>query len=324
MNDTNLLTYQAAYQQSAFFQLPESGFLRIAGEGRLDFLQRQTTNQVGDLGPGKTVLTVLTSATGRILDVLCLIHLAESIGAITLPGFGARTARFLRSRIFIMDKVTVEDASASFAQIDLLGPEAGAVLEHLGFASIPQAGEVVMVYIGQAEVSLIAMDHSIGLGYRLLIPAEVVQAAQDALHEAGAVALDEETYHILRVEAGLPGAGFELTEDYTPLETGLQGAVSTSKGCYTGQEVIARQINYDKVTQHLTGLKLSSPAEPGDRAWAEGKAVGTITSFALSPRWGAIALAVVKRPFQQPGTLLAVGQPLEETSSAQVVSLPRS
>jgi folate-binding protein YgfZ len=101
----------------------------------------------------------------------------------------------------------------------------------------------------------------------------------------------------MRVEAGLPAAGAELSEDYTPLEAGLAAAISSTKGCYTGQEVLARQITYDKVTQHLCGLRLTRRAQPGGRVWApDGSPVGRVTSAATSPRFGEIALAVVKRP----------------------------
>jgi folate-binding protein YgfZ len=324
MSNLNLSPYQAAHQSAAYYLVPESGILHIAGESRLDFLQRQTSNDVRDLRPGKTVLTVLTSPIGRILDVLCLLQQGEMIEALTLAGYAAKTTQFLRSRIFFMDRVTVEDASLSLAQIDLLGPEAGQVLKRLGIPSIPQAGELAAGSLGQAELRLIRLEQYFGLGVRVLVAAQAASTLQKALDETGAVALDAETYHILRVEAGLPGAGFELVQDYTPLETGLQAAVSTSKGCYTGQEVLARQINFDKVTQHLAGLRLTAPAQTGERVWAEGKVIGAITTFAQSPRLGAIALAVVKRPYQEVGTRVVVGEGVDGASTAQVVSLPFS
>src|SRR5690606_39681801 len=114
--------------------------------------------------------------------------------------------------------------------------------------------------------------------------------------DAGAVPLGEEAYDVLRVEAGLPASGTELTEDFTPLETGLAYTVSTSKGCYTGQEVLARQINYDKVSRQLVGLRLKEPAPAGSAVRAEGRPAGTVTSVVLSPEHGWIALAVVRRP----------------------------
>jgi folate-binding protein YgfZ len=137
--------------------------------------------------------------------------------------------------------------------------------------------------------------------------------------------LEDEDYSILRIEAGLPAAEAELSEDYTPLEAGLQSAISSTKGCYTGQEVVARQLTYDKVTQHLCGLRLEQRTQPGERLWAaDGSRAGKITSAASSPLFGEIALAVVKRPFHQPGERLGVGETLETSAQAQVVALPFS
>jgi folate-binding protein YgfZ len=145
------------------------------------------------------------------------------------------------------------------------------------------------------------------------------------LQDAGAAELSAETWQVLRVEVGLPAASAELVSEYTPLEIGLVEAVAAEKGCYTGQEVIARQITYDKITQHLVGLKLESPAEPGGRLYAEDRPVGTLTSAALSPRFGPLGLAVVRRPFHQLGSLLSLGKPEEGGSQpAQVVPLPVS
>jgi folate-binding protein YgfZ len=138
----------------------------------------------------------------------------------------------------------------------------------------------------------------------------------------GAAALDGVDYESLRVEAGLPAAGHELTETYTPLETGLEAAISDNKGCYTGQEIIARQITYDKVTQHLCGLRLSQPASPGARIWAEEKLAGQVTSITASPRYGPLALAIIKRPYFEPGTAVLVGETIESAIQAQVQALP--
>jgi folate-binding protein YgfZ len=109
------------------------------------------------------------------------------------------------------------------------------------------------------------------------------------------------------VENRLPAPEAELTGDFTPLEIGLEAAVSTTKGCYTGQEVIARQLNYDKVTQHLVVLRMQAPGKAGERAWVEGRPVGLLTSAAQSLRFGPLALAVIKRPYHQPKTGVIIG-----------------
>jgi folate-binding protein YgfZ len=147
------------------------------------------------------------------------------------------------------------------------------------------------------------------LGLRLLVPAQQLTMLKEFLENFKAVEVSSKVYDVLRIEAGIPAAGHELTEDYTPLETGLGATISHTKGCYTGQEVIARQITYDKVTRQLVGLKLVAEADVGDdiRLADTHQAIGKITSAADSPRFGQIALGVIRKPYDQPGTKLLVG-----------------
>jgi folate-binding protein YgfZ len=257
------------------------------------------------------LITVLTSPTARILDVLILFHGENEIGVITLPGYAERTERFLRSHIFFMDKVTITDDSVHWAQIDLVGEQAGKTA-----AALCQSEE----YEGSRYLPLPPI---LGLGYRLLLPQQAAHAARSVLVNAGWVELSTEERHILRVEAGSPAPHSELTEEFTPLEVGLQFAISTTKGCYTGQEIIARQITYDKVTRRLCGVRLDAPAPAGARIWTEdGSPIGILTSFAQSPRFGAIGLAVIKRPYDEAGTKLQIGESLEASAPATAAPLP--
>jgi folate-binding protein YgfZ len=316
--------YQAAIQGAAYSIVSSSGYLRIHGEDRLAFLQRQTSNDLRLAQEGRAVLTVLTTPAARILDVLYVLLEPDALGVITLPGHGESTARYLKSRIFFMDKVTLVEASAELAQIDLMGPQAPGVLAHVGVDLTLQPNQVAgAILSGASSLRALALEPSFGLGVRLLFPSKDIAALQAFLAQAGALQLQDEDYSILRLEAGLPAAGAELSEEYTPLEAGLHVAISSSKGCYTGQEVIARQLTYDKVTQHLCGLRLARRAAPGERLWsANGSPVGRITSAASSPRFGEIALAVVKRPHHDPGSDLWVGEAFETAAQVQVAALP--
>jgi folate-binding protein YgfZ len=297
--------YEAALHQTAYLHQAEAGYLRILGKDRRAFLQRQTTNDVEALSPNRSLTTVLTSATARILDVLTLIEGPEAIRAITLPGRAAATAAFLKGKIFFMDQVQIEDASAKLAQYDLLGPQTPHVMAELGFQPVPVKNERVQGEISGTPVQAINRG---GWSYRLIFPAAVKQEIEEQIEAAGATKLSPESYAVLRVEMGLPEAGHELIEDYTPLETGLEWAISGSKGCYTGQEVIARQITYDKVTRQLVGVELNEPVKPGERiaSLPDGKSIGEITSYARSPRCGHIALAIVRKPYHEPDTEVAV------------------
>ena len=142
------------------------------------------------------------------------------------------------------------------------------------------------------------------------------------LEAAGAGKMVSEAWEIFRVELGLPGPKTEMNEEFTPLEIGLSEAVSDAKGCYTGQEIIARQITYDKVTQHLRVILLDKLLEPGAQIRVEGKKAGVLTSVVESPRFGPIGLGVVKRPYHEEDTLLELETGEGELVPARVLPMP--
>lgn len=320
MNGELSQDYQVALEGVVYYPQPEAGYLRIAGEDRVDFIQRQTTNDIHLLQSPRALLSVLTSPVARILDVFYLLDEVDAIGAVTLPGFAPKTTQFLKSRIFFMDRVTVEDLSQDTAQYDLLGPQAQDLLQRLGIQA-PALNQVSDVEIVGKRLRILAVEGCFGPGYRLLGAKRDGEIVEATLRQSGALRLSPASYEAVRVEAGQPQASKELSEEYTPLEAGLFSAIADGKGCYTGQEIIARQLTYDKVTQQLCGLRLPELRPTGERIYAEGKPAGTLTSFAQSPRFGPIALAILKRPYFQPGTQVALGSPASETG-ATVVSLP--
>lgn len=327
MVSSDLPGYEAALHKTSFYPQPQAGYVLVSGPDRRAFIQRQTTNHIDLLKPGRFLPTVLTSPTARILDVLYLMvadpgSVTETIAMLTMPGRGGITSGFLRDRIFFNDNVKVENASDRVAQIDLIGPQAGHTLNHLGLEKIPEHDQLGEFELSGASVRVLGDGRPTAMGYRLLVPVEAAEVLTEALMDHDIQQLSSVSYLVLRVEAGQPEADYELTDDYTPLEIGLRSTISDNKGCYTGQEVIARQITYDKVTQQMVGLRLKSPIDPGEKVWVEGKAVGVITSAVDSPRFGSIALAVIKRPHNEPGSAVEVGFEFEAGQSAIVTALP--
>ncbi len=310
--------YSAALSGAVYYPLPDCGYLRLQGADRLTYLQRQTSNDLNRLQPERSVLTALLTPTARILDVLRVVHESDqALGVLTLPGRASATARYFSSRIFFRDKVTLTDASSELFQLELFGPTAPDLLERFGLPRMATPDEVKSATIAGVAARVIAQPGFSGLAYRLLAPSAHQARLEAILEDNGALRLTESNYHILRVENGLPGAGFELSAEFTPLEVGLQSAVAEGKGCYTGQEVIARQITYDKITQRLVGLRLGAPVTTGERIWADAKPVGVVTSAVVSPRFGPIALAVIRRPYFQAGSSVIIGN-----NSSVVVDLP--
>ena len=317
--------YQAALDKAIFYTFTGVGMLRLNGPDRRTFVQRQTTNNVNLVLSEYTQTTVLTSPVGRILDVFTLFTEGagddESILLQTLPGRTESTFHYLKSRIFIMDKVTISNHSEGYTHYLLAGPSATAILEDLGLGPIPGMNAVRRAFIQEEAVTLIGKPGFSGTACSLTAPNGVSGWLENAFKQAGAVHLSPESFEVLRVEAGIPAAGHELKEDYTPLEVGLASVVAENKGCYTGQEVLARQVSYDKITRQLAGLRLEVSVPPGSEVFTEGRSVGQITSTVVSPRFGPVALAVIKRPFYESGTPLLAGEK-GQSVAATVCTLP--
>ena len=302
---------------SAVVQMrPDHGVLLLSDSGRADFLQRMTTNAIQALTPGTSTVTVLTSDVARSLFAFTVICRDDDL--LLLPGQGeaaGRTAN-LRSKIFFLDKVQVGDISQHVKRARLMGPEGDEVLARLGF-DLTEADDGA--WRRQGDVTATKQVHFDVPGHELLIPASGLKAFLDQLQEAGATMLQNDAaYQIRRIELGRPVAGSEITDAYNPLEVGLEWTCAENKGCYTGQEIIARQITYDKVTKTLVGLRSEKLLPPGAPVSVEGRAVGTVTSAAISPTSDApIALAIIKRPANAVGTLIEV-----DNGAAEVTALP--
>lgn len=307
------------------YRVPDSGYLNISGDDPIPFLQRQTTNDLRVLQPGRTQITVLTSPTARILDVLTVFYAAEAqsestLGVLTLPQRAAKTEQYLKSRIFFMDRVQIQNRSLEYVQLELNGSSIHELLLHNGLTTLPEIDHIVFHHFGNTPFYMIGQTGFSGKSYRILIATEAVTAFMHWLREVGVEIITPTEWNLLRIEAGLPGAG-EMNEEFTPLEAGLSQFIAENKGCYTGQEVLARQITYDKITRKLVGLRTDDLVQTGDPVALEDKPVGKVTSAAFSPRFGPIALAVIRRPYFKSGTQLWVPSP-QGNISAQVSDLP--
>lgn len=314
--------YTAAKTNAAFYVIQHPGYIRFSGETRRDYLQRQTTNDLDLLSPGRALPSLLTSATGRILERFTLIEEGNAIGMITQPGHGPGLAEYFAKRVFFNDKVVVEDVSEQFAQVELHGPAASELLTKLGFAAAPGLDEIAVTQLDGTDLHALGEEGFAGeLRNLLMLPATHGDLMTSRLLDLS-TQLDFPTREALRIEAGIAGDP-EFQNEYTPFEVGLDRLVSADKGCYTGQEVLARQVTYDKVVRHMVRLKATAPLEPGAAVFAVGenratsKEIGKISSAAHSLQLGHIALAVVRKPHGQLGEQVEVRSP-ESTLLAQV------
>jgi tRNA-modifying protein YgfZ len=303
--------YQIAKTKAGYSTVKSPGYLIVSGPDPIPFLQRQSTNDLRHLEKSLVIDTVLTSPTARVLDVLTVFKEPKAgedplLNVLTLPGRSARTEQYLKSRIFFIDQVQVRNVSQDYTQINIDGPLAAQMLHQAGVEASPGANEQIETWINGAAVRIIGRQGFAGYGYRILTPTNAAELLQRWLISHGFEVIPPALLDLLRIEAGKPGEAVEMTEEYTPLEINLNNFISDKKGCYTGQEVLARQVTYDKITRKLVGIKLMNSVPIGETVAADRKPVGKVTSAAVSPVFGPIALAVIKRPFFEAGTQVAI------------------
>lgn len=300
--------YRAALEQSAMRDEQAAGRIVMRGRDAASLLHRLSTNDIVGLKPGQGTRTVLTTSIGRIIDVLHAYRLDDGLLITTSLHQGSLVYSLLKKNIFFNDQVTLEPAGRTHDQLALYGPEALVVLEQLAGANIPDLSlyHHVEVPLADAAVRVARCAPIGGAGFTLIIPAEHVAAVKTALREAGAQSLSDDVFDTLRVEQGYGVWGREWSQEYIPLETGLLDAISFSKGCYVGQEIIARMESRNRLAKQLRGLRLQQPVTAPGKLEADGKEAGDLTSMVMSPRFGPIALAYVRTAHAAPGSTVGI------------------
>ncbi|MDW8064587.1 MAG: glycine cleavage T C-terminal barrel domain-containing protein [Anaerolineae bacterium] len=290
----------------------------MQGADRLAFLQRMSTNDFSGVQPGMILPTVFTTPTGRIVDWAHAWAIEDEVLLLTSPGASPVLRSWLRQYILFRDRVRVEDGADRWEAIGLIGPRA---TECLGWApEVAYASQPIQV----AGMEVLAAQIDFPPMIWIVGSPDSIQALQEHLEKHGVPAMEENTWEIWRVEQGIPAWGRELTETVNPLEAGLRFAISFQKGCYIGQEVIARLEHYEKVRRRLIGLHLAEELPTGGaRIEVEGRDIGWLTSVVRSPRWGPIGLGYVQREYAEPGRWVSVRSG-ERTVPARLARLPFS
>lgn len=295
----------------------------ISGPDRIDFLQRLTTNNLARLAGDQAIITILCNPQGRILDILTVYETENHLHVLTLPARGQETTTFFKNRIFFMDKVDVQNESAAFLQYQVQGPHLEKILAALSMREMLQKHTRNQITIEGYEVNIVGRIGGEDNSVRLVAPAQAQTALATVLNELGVKEMSSLTHEILQVESGIGSVKNELTEEYTPLEIGLADFVARDKGCFPGQEVLARQLSYDKITRHLVGIMMEKDPGKYQRLKFEGGNIGQMTTSVNSPRFGHIGLAVVRRPYHEIGTSVELFDKHSETViPASIVALP--
>ena len=287
------------------------GFIDVLGPDGAEYLQGQLTNDVEAVGVGEGQYAALLDRKGHMQADLRVLRVGED--AILLDTEPATKDVALRhlTMYSIGRDVQVGDASAERGAVSLIGPRAA---EIAGTPPLPEFANETTTIAGTEVVAVGTRE-----GVDLLLPLAECDRVIAALTDVGAVEVSAEAAEILRVESGVPRFGAEMDTATMPAEAAIvEDAVSFTKGCYIGQETVARLHYKGKPNRHLRGLRLSGAAAPGAALRLGEKEVGTLGGSVVSPALGPIGLAIVRRE-AEPGTELAVG---EDGVTAEVTALP--
>jgi len=271
------VAYRAAREDRAHrFEMP--AVIDVEGPDREAFLQGQLTQDVRDLAAGRVRPAAALTPRGKLLYIARLLGLGDRF-RLVLPG-GLRLPALEHLRKFAaFQKVSVSDRSDALAVVRLYGPgwRDGAADLEAGWVELPEFGEIAAEW---------------------LVPSDALERVGARLASAGSVEIDAGTAEVLRIEAGRPCFGRDIDGTNLPDEAGLEAAVSATKGCYVGQEVVARRRTYGRANRRLVGFRFpggclgagQSLRRAAAASGPERTEAGRVTSVAVSPRFGAIGL----------------------------------
>jgi folate-binding protein YgfZ len=304
--------YRQLREECGLLDRSERGQLLVSGPEAADYLQGQLTNDIEAIGPGDGAYAALLDRKGHMQGDMRVLRPGEAtdLWLDSEPEATEAVRRHLQMYKIGRD-VEVSDVGEERAILSLIGPRA---VEIAGSAALPE-NACEEVTIGGARCLAVGAAG----GVDVFAPATERDRVWDALLGAGAAEVSPEAAEIVRIEAGRPRFGAEMGTETMPAEAGIvEQAVSFTKGCYIGQETVARLHYKGKPNRHLRGLRLSAPAPAGAPLRLGEKEVGTLGSAAVSPALGSIGLAVLRRE-AAPGATVAVG---EDGVTAEVVALP--
>jgi folate-binding protein YgfZ len=325
LKQDNSSGYTALVEAAGLIDRTSAGRILLTGADRRSYLQGLLTNDIEALTPGTGCYAAMLTAQGRMMTDMRVLELGES-ALLDVPVQVTAAIRDHLDQFIFSEDVKVEDVTATRGEIGIYGPGAVEVLHTVGAeGGVPSwLFESTRVRIVGAETVLIRSDEIGITGFDILVDAADAEAVTAALVAAGAVRATQADAEIARIESGRPRFGIDMDTDTIPLEAGIEArAISRSKGCYVGQEVIVRvqDRGHGRVAKRLIGLTFDAAAPvpaAGTRILSGEREIGRVTSATWSPAADRpIALGYVHRDFVEPGTEVAV-----DGSAAVVTVLP--
>jgi folate-binding protein YgfZ len=322
--------YEAVRRAAGLLDRSARGRIVVSGTDRATYLQGLLSNDIVALKAGQGCYASYLTAQGRMIADLLVYELGDLILMTTAGDVKSTVLGRLEQFIFSED-VTLGDVTDTFEQAAVVGPDAAktiaAVLEGVSAEALSALNEHgnLRAAVADHPVIVTRVTDTGEPGFDLFIERAQAAMLRAALRNAGAVQIDAATADAVRIENGIPVFHRDMDEDTIPLEAGIEGrAISLTKGCYVGQEVIIRVLHrgHGRVARKLVGLALAGNTAPPDGAIVRSgdRDIGHVTSAVMSPALGhPIALAYVQRDFVEPGTALAVGAAVAVVSALPFV-----
>ena len=302
--------YRAARTAVGLRDLSRRGKIEVVGPDRISFLQAMLSNEVEQLEEGEGRYGTLLTATGKIVADFYYYRFDEFVLIDVSAELTEKLQESLESYV-IMDDVELVDVSRKYAQLSLQGPRSRELLGQAFEADLPERElSLETFHYEGADVWVVRKGAPGREGFELLFPASHLEAVRQRLESEGRSLglqqIGEEVSELLRLEQGRPLYGRDMSERNNPLEAGITTAYSLTKGCYPGQEVVARATNIGGVARRLARIQLEEvkepPAEGAGVFDQEGRKIGHVTSAAFSPALDkVIGMALLKRKFTVPG-----------------------
>ncbi|MFC1730026.1 YgfZ/GcvT domain-containing protein [candidate division KSB1 bacterium] len=291
--------------------LSDEGIICCTGSDTADYLHRVTTNNIKGTGKNHITRTLFTTDKGRIVDLATVFPVHNDI---ILIGSGIYHSKLMRwiDKYLIMEDMHIRSATGQYAALSVTGPKAGALVSETGYRPLESSGAgSIQQFNVQGKIIFGVKIRENFNQFLLITEAPNGEFLLKSLMESGDIParlVGEEAYTIFRIEQGIPASPTEINEDVNPHEAGLLNEVDFDKGCYIGQEVIARLDTYDKVQKHMRGFRVTGDAviSPGTELFSPaGKIAGMVTSAAYSPGFSTfIGMGLIRKALEQRGTRL--------------------
>jgi tRNA-modifying protein YgfZ len=307
-----LAEYNAALNTAVMLDRSHEGRIQLFGNSRFELLNRISTNKMVAMATSEGRATMFLNPNARILDRISAYNRADHLLLITDPGRGDAFAQFLQRNIFFNDDARLVNITSQTAQFAIHGVHADAVMAALA----PETANLaplhsIEITVGDATIFAARRKEISGGHWLIMVAVDKAEMVYETILHVGKThgltPAGSLTYNTLRIRAGHP-ARPELNTDYIPLEVGLWDEVHFAKGCYTGQEIIARMESRAKLAKTIVALEMSEFVEAPADVRQDGHSIGKMTSSVQAPTGEIFAIAIIKTQATEIGTPLTVGE----------------